>query len=195
MKRNRKRNWIIGSLLLATCAGCQGTSNTSAGAVGGGVVGGALGTAVGLATGRPLAGAAIGAATGAGIGGLAGHAEDRAEARAAARDQAIATANARPPLSLQDVVVLTQQQMPPQVIIDQMQTTNSFYNLTAQDLIYLRQNGVSDAVIQVMQTRRPPPVVQAVRPAGVYVYDPYPPPPVSVGVGVGYGWYPRRHCW
>jgi hypothetical protein len=190
-----KRKWIIGGLLLATCAGCQGMNNTTAGAVGGGIVGGAVGTGVGLLTGRPAAGALIGAGAGAGLGALAGHSEDRAEARAAARDRAIATANARPPLSLQDVVVLTQQHMPPQMIIDQMQTTNSYYNLTAEDLIYLRQNGVSDAVISVMQARRPPPVVQTVRPAGVVVYDPYPPPPVSVGVGFGYGWGPRRHCW
>ena len=192
--RGLKKKWILGSLLVAMC-GCQGASNTTAGAVGGGLVGGALGTAVGLATGRPLAGAAIGTAAGAGIGGLAGHAEDRAEARADARAHAIAAANARPALSLQDVVSLTYQHTPPDIIIRQIETTNSYYNLTAQDLTYLRQNGVPDMVVAVMQSRRPPPVVQAVRPAGaVYVYDPYPPPPVSVGVGVGYGWGPRR-CW
>src|SRR5262245_2717872 len=181
------KKWILGSLL-AVMSGCQGASNTTAGAVGGGLIGGALGTAVGAATGRPLAGAAIGAAAGAGVGGLAGHAEDRAEARADARAQAIAAANARPVLSLQDVVSLTYQHTPPEIIIRQIETTNSYYNLTAQDLTYLRQNGVADVVVAVMQSRRPPPVVQAVRPVGVYVYDPYPPPPpVAVGVGVGFG--------
>ena len=60
---------------------------------------------------------------------------------------------------------------------------------------YLQDQGVSQYVIQTMQTRRPPPP-GAVRPvARVYAVDPYypPPPPVAVGVGIGVGG--GRRCW
>ena len=41
------------------------------------------------------------------------------------------------------------QHTPPDIIIRQIETTNSYYNLTAQDLTYLRQNGVPDMVAEV----------------------------------------------
>jgi len=174
---------LIGGLMILVC-GCESMNNTQASAVGGGLLGGGIGALFGAACGRPLAGAAIGAGIGAGTGALVGHGEDRREARADARAQAIVNATSRPPLTLQDVVYLSQQHVPPDMIIQQMQTTGSFYRLTADDLIYLRGNGVSDQVIAVMQTRQPVVVAPAQR---VYVYDPYPPPPVGIGVGVGVG--------
>lgn len=185
-----KKRLIIGALLLSIC-GCESMNNTEKGIVGGGLVGGGLGTLVGAAAGRPGLGAAVGAGLGAGLGGLAGKAEDRADARADARARAFA--NAHPPVTLQDVVQMTHQHIPEDIILRQMDTTHSYYNLQVADITYLRQNGVSDRVIGVMQSRRPP-MVQYVRPVGgaVYVYEP-PPPPVSVGVGIGYNVGHRRH--
>src|SRR5262245_29241857 len=129
-----KKWWVSGLLLLS--AGCSCMNNTEAGALGGGVIGGALGTVVGAACGRPLAGAAIGAGTGAGIGALAGHSEDRREARAVANAQAYAAAH--PPLSLSDIASMAQNHISDGVIINQIRTTNSTYNLTAEQITWLK---------------------------------------------------------
>src|SRR5262245_41472664 len=147
------KKYLVGGVLLIAC-GCDCMNNTERGAVGGGLIGGGLGALAGAAVGRPLTGAAIGAGVGAGVGGLAGNAQDHAERSADAAARAYVYAH--PPLQLPDVVRLTQQHIPPEMIIQQIQTTNSFYALTADDLIYLRGNGVSDTVIAVMQARRPP---------------------------------------
>ncbi len=173
-----KKLWLSGLLLLG--CGCQSMNNTEAGAVGGGVVGGVLGTVVGAAAGRPLTGAAIGAGTGAAIGGLAGHSQDRAEARAAANAQA--WANAHPPLSLSDVVTMVQNHISDAVIINQIRTTNSTYNLNAEQINWLKSQGVSDSVVFEMQSRQG----VLVQPAPVYVVEPGA-PSVGVGVGIGYG--------
>jgi osmotically inducible lipoprotein OsmB len=168
---------IIGSLLLLG-AGCQNMNNTEAGALGGGVIGGAFGTVIGAICHNPLAGAAIGGATGATVGALAGHSEDRREARAAAAAQAYAAAH--PPLSLSDVASMAQNHISDGVIINQIRTTNSTYNLTAEQITWLKSQGVSDQVVYEMQIRQG----VYVQPAPVYVVEPGQP---SVGVGFGVG--------
>jgi hypothetical protein len=180
------RGLLMGALLPALFAcGCSSMSDTDKGILGGGALGAGVGALLGSAVHRPGAGAAIGAGVGAVTGGLVGNASDKekaAEARAAA-------ATARGPLGLTDVVALAQQHISDEVIIQQIRTTGSVYNLSPNDIVYLKQNGVSDAVVQEMQMsagRYPRRVY--VQPAyqPVYVVDPPPPPPVSVGVGVGF---------
>jgi hypothetical protein len=188
--KHTKSKLILGALLLTSC-GCSSMNNTEAGALGGGVIGGALGTVVGAAARNPLAGAAIGAATGAAIGGLAGHEEDRAEKRIADQQAAYVAAAqqqaARAP-TYQEIVQMTRNGVPEGNIIAQIRNSGAAYNINADDITYLSQNGVSSNVILELQSRVPgrvyataPVVYQYGRP--VYVYDP---PPVSVGVGVGY---------
>jgi hypothetical protein len=174
-----KKLWL-GGLLILSC-GCESMNNTQAGAVGGGLVGAALGTVVGAAARNPLAGAAIGGAVGAGTGALVGNAEDRAQDRAARRAAAIQAAN--PPLTLYDVAHMSQQHISDAVIINQIRYTNSMYNLSPDDINWLKQQGVSDSVVLEMQTRRPV-IVQG----GAYVVQPAPVPVVGVGVGVGGRW-------
>ncbi len=195
------KNYFVSGLLLVVC-GCESMNNTQSGMLGGGIIGTALGAIVGGASGRPGTGALVGAAAGTTLGGLAGASQDRreerADMRAHAQAQALATPN--PVVSLQEIVQLTHQHTPENIIINQITSTNSTYDLTVGDIQYLRANGVSDRIIQTLQARRPPAVVQHVRPVPAtrvyHVYDPYPPsPPVSVGVGVGYGWDPHHHCW
>ena len=170
---------IIGGLLLLG-AGCQNMNNTEAGALGGGVIGAAFGTLVGAVCHNPLAGAAIGGVTGATAGGLMGHSEDRREARAAAAAQAYAASH--PPLSLSDIASMAQNHISDGVIINQIRTTNSTYNLTAEQITWLKSQGVSDAVVYEMQIRQG----VLVQPAPVYVVEPGQ-PSVGVGVGVGVG--------
>ena len=176
------------SLLLAGTVGCSGMNNTESGALGGGLIGAALGTVVGAAARNPLAGAAIGGAAGAGIGALAGNAEDK-------RDNQIKQAQAAyqaSQMTLTDVVKMAQEHVPDEMIIDQMNRTYTSFNINADQIIFLRQQGVSDRVIQAMQFRRPPPPGYVYRggPNVVYVEQP---PPVGVGLVIGGGGGYRRH--
>ena len=80
--------------------------------------------------------------------------------------------------------------MPDDIIINKVRTSPTVYNLTADQITWLRQYRVSDGVIREMQqtAMRVPqrvyvegPVYQ---PGGVVVVEE--PPPVAVGIGFGY---------
>lgn len=192
-----KRTLALAGILLVSGSGCSTMNNTEAGALGGGLLGAVGGTVIGAATGNPLAGAAIGGAGGALVGGAVGNAEDRQERKAV---QAAAQWSAQNQMSLQDVVNLTHQHVGDRIIIQQMDTTYSNFQIRPEDITYLKQQGVSDGVIMAMQQRRvPPPGAYRARPnGGVVNYEPPPPPPVSVGFGFssgGYGPGWRRGCW
>lgn len=183
------------ALALAVAPGCSGISNTGAGALGGGAIGAGLGTIVGGLSGHPGAGAAIGAASGALVGGAIGNAEDQRERREA---NAAAAWHNRNRVSLADVVQMSHQHVGDAIIIQQIDTTYSNFDLRPEEITYLKQQGVSDRVILAMQQRRSPGpgqvrAVPAYGP-GYVVYEPAP-PPVSVGVGFGYATGPRRRCW
>ena len=186
------KRWLGGLLVMGAC-GCSGMNHTESGALGGGLIGAGAGTVIGGLMGHPGLGAAAGAGIGAGTGALIGNGQDRADAR---RNQAAADYAARnPPLGIPDVVQMTQQHIGEETIIRQMESTHSYYNLTTNDIIYMKQQGVSDRVIGVMQGRRAPgPGLVHGRPVRtVYVVEPAP-PPVAVGVGFGFSSGPRcRH--
>ncbi len=168
---------ISGLLVFST--GCSSMNNTERGAVTGGVLGGLAGTVIGGVTGHPGAGAAIGAGSGALLGGLVGNEEDRHEKK-------VAEWVARNQLQLTDIVQMSQSRVDDNLIINQITTTGSVFTLSSQDVIYLRQQGVSDRVIAAMQAAR----YRVVQPAGVVYVEPAP-PPVAVGVGFGYGHWHR----
>jgi len=173
----RIKGWISG-LVLATLSGCAGMNNTESGALGGGILGAAAGTIIGGATGHAGAGALIGAAAGGLTGAAIGNSEDRFERRQVAAAQAYARAH--PPMSTRDVIQLAQSHTPPDQIIRQIETTGSWFILSTEDLIELRQQGVPDQVISVMQARRSPPPVYMRPYRDVVVVEPA---PVSFGVG------------
>ena len=85
----------------------------------------------------------------------------------------------RQELGMQQVVRMSQQHIDDGIIIREVRTSGVIYHLSGDDIIYLKQNGVSDFVIQAMQ-------------ASAGHYHPYPPPPpavvvepapVSIGIG------------
>lgn len=178
--------------VLPFSVGCSSMSNTGKDALVGGGVGAGVGALVDRATGgKGGTGAIVGGAAGALIGGAIGNEQDQKEKAAA---QARAYAAAHPPVTVDDVIRLTQDRTPESVIINQIRTTNSVYQLTNEDVERLNANGVSQNVIIEMQNRRGdcpprgpryvvvpagPPVIYAA-PAPV-IYAP-PPPPVGVGV-------------
>lgn len=190
--------------------GCSSLSNTATGAGIGGALGTGAGLAIGAATGNPRTGAVAGGLIGAGVGGAAGAAEDARERENAQILQAEANANqaaAASQMQLGDVVQMANSQPPvgDEVIINQIRSTGSAFQLSTADITYLKQNNVSDRVINEMICARPrvgivgprpktvvirepvPPVVVYERPWGcwhprpVYVVPPPPPPAVAVG--------------
>lgn len=180
----RIKGWISG-LVLATLSGCAGMNHTESGALGGGIIGAAAGTVIGGATGHPGAGALIGAAAGGLTGAAVGNSEDRYERRQVAAAEAYARAH--PPMSTRDVMQLAQSHTPPDQIIRQIETTGSWFTLSTDDLIELRQQGVPDQVIGVMQARRSPPPVYLHPRRDVVVVEPAP-----VAIGFGFSSGPRR---
>jgi uncharacterized protein YcfJ len=183
---------------LAFVGGCASMSHTDRGVLTGGGLGAATGAIIGSATGNAGAGALIGTGLGAIAGGLTGAAVDSAERKAEVRTAAALQAQQQQAqLGLSEIAQLARNGVGDGVIIEQVRVSGTVYHLTADQILWLRDNGVSEAVIREMQATAhrppgPPVVYQRVVPyQRVYVVDPYPPPPV-VGIGVGYTFGPRR---
>lgn len=154
---------LLLGLLSAGCATHSGT-----GALVGGGAGAGAGALIGKALGNTGAGAVVGGLVGAVTGAAVGDHMDRKEEAKAAAARAV---------GLDEIIQMSQRHIDPSIIITQIRTSGTVYHLNADTIYYLKQNGVSDAVIREMQ-------MTAVRyPRGVIVADP---PPVGVGVGVGY---------
>src|SRR5438552_810109 len=144
--------------------GCSSLSPTEKGVVGGGAIGAGTGALIGSATGHTGAGAAIGAAVGGLSGGLIGNEVEESERRTKA-EIAAAQAPVRGPLSLQEIAQMAQQGISDPVIIGQIRSTRSVYNLNPNDIAWLKSQNVSDAVVMEMQT-----TPSRVVPAGGRVY-------------------------
>jgi outer membrane lipoprotein SlyB len=171
--------------------GCSSMSSTDKGVLGGGAIGAGTGALIGSATGHAGAGAAIGTAVGAVTGGLVGNEIDQSKAQAKAEiAQAQATAGpVRGPLSLQEIAQMAQQGISEPVIISQIRSTRSVYNLNPNDIAWLKSQNVSDGVVMEMQAT-PSRVVPAGRVYARPYYQPdvvyVAPPPPPVGIGFAY---------
>jgi len=186
---------VVSALLvpvLFTC-GCSSMSNTEKGVGAGGLIGAGTGALIGHATGHTGAGALIGAGVGALSGGLIGNAVDESDKKTDAKIAAAAAAQ-QGPMGITDVVYLAQQHVTDEVIITQIRSTHAVFQLSAGDTVWLKQQGVSDAVVQEMlaSANRYPRRIYSATPVysqPVYVVEPAPP---VVGVGFGYTHYGRR---
>ncbi len=191
------RRWLASGLLAVgiLSSGCQSMNNTEGGARAGGALGAGIGALAGGPRHRGL-GALAGGLIGAGTGAIAGNAVDRSERRhAEAAAAAAASARANPPLSLQDIAQLTASRTSDTVIINQIRTSNSVYQLSGQDIVWLKNQGVSETVIAEMQATayRPVRQVYTAVPVAQPVYVvPAGPPPPAVGVGFTFG---GGRCW
>jgi outer membrane lipoprotein SlyB len=180
------RAWHIAgcALPLAFVTGCSSMNNTESGALTGGVLGAGVGAIAGAACRNPAAGAAIGAGIGAVTGGLLGHSADKAEQKA--EDQAAASLRAQmeqQKQGVQDIATLAQQHVSDPILIQQIRTAGIVYRLSAEDIQFLKGNGVSDPVILAMQETANAGPVAVAQP--VYVVRPAP-PPVAIGFRYGY---------
>ena len=138
-------------LVLSGCAENQTKVGEGAG------LGGILGAVVGGVIGHQqkghheLGGALIGGAVGATAGGIVGSQIPNQNA-----PQRASMAPPSAPISqvtMQQIVDWTQQGLSSDTIISRIRTTNSTYSLTADDISYLRRAGVSERVVETMQTR------------------------------------------
>lgn len=199
MSSRHARCWAA-VVLLTSLAGCRQFGNTEAGALVGTGLGATTGAVIGAGSGHAAGGALIGAATGAIAGGLVGNAADAREERDAAiahAEYSQAQANAaRQALTTGDVIHMTQQGVGDGVIVGAIQSRGCRFSGDPQDIIQLKQAGVSDRVIQAMQTSPAVPAMAAPSPAVVYG-APAPPPPVVVVAPRPYPYYygPRGRYW
>ena len=178
---------LLSTLCLpAAFCGCASPYHADRGAAFGGVAGAGLGAIVGAAVGDPLAGAAIGAGAGAITGAAVGSSLDGIEARNQAE---IAARLGRPvpagATTMGDVVAMTQAGVDEPIIISHIHSRGVAQALQPADLIYLKNSGVSPAVIQAMQNppapamiaQGPPPVAPVPVIVEEHYYDPWGPPP------------------
>jgi hypothetical protein len=184
----RSSRKLLAALLFAPAVFLTGcATNTETGALTGAGLGAVGGAIIGSAARAPGVGAAIGAVAGGATGAAIGNAEDKREARDQAR--AVAATVEAQQQGLTDVAKMATQNVPDDIIINKVRTSPTVYNLTADQITWLRQYRVSDTVIREMQQT-------AMRvPQAVYVEGPVYPPPGAVfveprpvvGVGIGFG--------
>lgn len=135
--------------------GCQGSQTRSGeGAVIGGLLGATAGGVVGHQSHHGLEGAAIGAAAGALTGAIIGGQIQKPGQTTQPAQTAGANVAANPnQMTILQIVELTKQGANENVIIDKIRLSNSKFNLTSDDINYLKQQGVSQNVINAMQGR------------------------------------------
>ncbi len=179
--------------------GCASPYRADRGALVGGLGGAGVGALVGSAVGKTLPGAAIGAGVGALTGGIVGGELDEIEARNQAEiSRQIGQAMPSGTVSVQDVIDMTRAEVDPDVIAAHVRQNGFAGPLNAQDLIFLKDQGVDPRVVQAMQSgprprypgpTAPPVVVQEHYYGGPYC-GPYwyPPPPRYCRPRGGFGW-------
>ena len=176
----RYRLWLMLLLLTGSSVGCAYDNYAQRGALLGGVTGTALGAAIGEANDAPLAGAAVGAIAGSLTGAAIGDGVDQDVAMQqtylAAQQQRSAQA-----VSAAQLIQMSQSGLGDAVIITHIQNHGVQFIPTANDLISLKSQGVSDGVLNAVQAQgsRPQPMpVAPARPVIVeeHYYNPWPRP-------------------
>ncbi|MBN1590729.1 MAG: hypothetical protein JW888_14545 [Pirellulales bacterium] len=183
---------VAASMVLLAVGGCRSPYHADRGAVGGGLLGAGIGALVGDAAGNAGAGTAIGAGVGALTGAAIGAEMDENEARNRAMiEQQLGRQVAAGSVTTTDVVAMSNSGVDDPLIINHIRAHGMAAPLAAGDLISLKQQGVSAAVIEAMQTTPPP------QPTTTVVQQPAPQPVIVEEYHYGYpGWGPpprRRH--
>lgn len=154
------------------------------GALAGGLTGAGVGAAIGESGGDAVPGAILGGAVGALTGAVVGDGIDADRARQAEIEARIGRQLAGA-VTADDAIAMTRAGLSDEVITSHIRANGVAHPPGVNDLIYLRNQGVSDAVIKSLQSS-PGPVAVVRAPTGPppvvvqeYVYDPWcaPPPP------------------
>ena len=191
---------FVAMLTIAALTGCytpQGQPDYSAsGALAGGATGAVIGS---LASHGHGPGAIVGGAVGAIIGSLIGHGLDQEqEARLRAQaPQTMQRVEQGQPLTVPDVEALAKAGIGDDLIVSQIRNSRTVYHLTTADIIALKNNGVSERVIDYM-INTPTQFGSSAEVAGVVGPTTPPPPPtetVIVAPGPDYVWVSGAWVW
>src|SRR5262245_50986258 len=171
------------SLLFLAAAGCRSPYYADRGALTGGLIGAGAGALVGEHNGNALAGAVIGSAAGAIAGSAIGEGIDADIARNNAIIEERMGRQLAGAVTTADVVGMSQSGLSGEVIVTHIRANGMAQRPQAGDLIALKNQGVSDRVLNAMQQPPAPRVSQATyaAPPPVIVEEhyygrPYPPP-------------------
>lgn len=143
-----KKKWVVsaGLCCLLSLSSCQ--NKTEGGALSGGAIGAIAGGLIEGGPGGIILGGAIGAIT----GGLIGHSLDENEKRKL--DQESPGTSRRVErnmkLSVTDIVALIHAGVNNSTIMAQIQKTHSTFNMTAADIIQLKEGGADETLINFM---------------------------------------------
>ena len=171
---------VIISLCMGSAIGCTYDNYAQRGAMIGGVTGSALGAAIGDASDAPLAGAAVGALAGTLTGAAIGDGVDQdlalQQSYRMAEQQRLARA-----VTPAQLIQMSQSGLSDDVIVTQVQSQGVSFSPTATDLISLKAQGVSDAVLNAVQSQSRQPMFVPQRPNRPVVveehyYHPWPRP-------------------
>jgi hypothetical protein len=143
-------------LALASLAGCRSPYYSDRGAVAGGLAGAGIGAALGNSSGNALPAAIAGAAIGTLTGNAIGEGIDADLARSKAEIEARMGRQMSGAVSQEDVVAMTQAGLSEDVIATHIRAHGVARPPSVSDLIVLRNQGVSDRVIQTLQQTPPP---------------------------------------
>ncbi len=145
------KNTISLFLILITICVSSCQSNTATGVLVGGVVGAGVGGAIGGGQG-----ALIGGAAGVIGGGLIGASLDEQDRRSMEQSspRTVDRMDRGEPLTINDVIRLSQGGVSDKTIIQYMQKTNSTYSLSQAQIRRLQDGGVSQKVIDYMINNR-----------------------------------------
>ncbi len=139
---------MIGALIILASGCAENQTRIGEGAGMGGLLGAAAGGIIGHQSGNGVTGALIGGAAGAAGGAMVGSQINKPTNAQYAPQQPVS------PVTMQQVIDWTNQGVSSDQIVARIQSSNSVYALTADDVGYLRRHGVSQRVIEVMQTAR-----------------------------------------
>ena len=135
---------VILGMLVTFCGCATNKTRVAEGAGIGGALGALAGGIIGYQSGHPLQGAAIGAAVGGGTGAVVG-----AQIKKPVTEESQAQSSTQ--ITMQQIVDWTKQGLTSDEIITKIKAANPKYSLTADDISYLKGQGVSQRVIETMQ--------------------------------------------
>ncbi len=158
--------------VVSIISGCRSPYHSDKFGLFGGLAGAGLGAAIGEASGKSAEGALVGAAIGSLTGAVLGDQLDEVEARNQAMIERQLGRQMAGAVTIDDAIAMSKAGLGDEVIRTHIAAYGVARSLHAQDLIMLKQQGVSDAVIQSLQSppsratrsqdpppRRAPPVI------------------------------------
>ena len=161
MFRPRNALLLVAAALVSISTGCRSMGYGDRGTLFGGLVGAGTGAAIGSNSGHPVEGALIGTAIGAITGSAVGDSMDAEVARNRAEVEARMGRQMAAAVSPEDVVAMSQAGLSDDVIATHIRAHGVTRPPQVNDLITLRNQGVSDNVLKAMQSPPGPQVMQA----------------------------------